>query len=44
MRPHRLEMHFLPAVSAEILNSKELREKVFKIMWDYYSEKNGREL
>ncbi len=38
MRPHRLEMHFLPAVSAENITSKELREKVFKIMWDYFEE------
>ena len=40
MRPHRLEMHFLPAVSYENLTSRELKEKVFKIMWDYYLEKN----
>ncbi|MCW3105782.1 MAG: 1-acyl-sn-glycerol-3-phosphate acyltransferase [Segetibacter sp.] len=40
MRPHRLEMHFLPPVSSENITSKELREKVFKIMWDYYLEKN----
>lgn len=40
MRPHRLEMHFLPAVSPENLSSKELREKVFKTMWDYYLEHN----
>lgn len=40
MRPHRLEMHFLPAVSSENITSKELREKVFKMMWDYYLEKN----
>jgi 1-acyl-sn-glycerol-3-phosphate acyltransferase len=40
MLPHRLEMHFLPAVSAENTTSKELREKVFKIMWDYYEKKS----
>lgn len=40
MRPHSLEMHFLPAVSAENMTSRELREKVFKLMWDYYLEKN----
>jgi 1-acyl-sn-glycerol-3-phosphate acyltransferase len=34
--PHRLEMHFLPAVSAGNTTSKELKEKVFKLMWDYY--------
>ncbi len=36
MLPHTLEMHFLPAVDSNNLSSKELREKVFKIMWDYY--------
>jgi 1-acyl-sn-glycerol-3-phosphate acyltransferase len=40
MQPHRLEMHFLPPVSSENISSKELREKVFKIMWDYFLEKN----
>ena len=35
--PHTLEMHFLPAVSSENISSKDLKEKVFKIMWDYYS-------
>lgn len=40
LRPHHLEMHFLPAVTPENTTSKELREKVFKIMWDYYLEKN----
>lgn len=36
MRPHKLQMHFLPAVSSENITSKELKEKVFAIMWDYY--------
>jgi 1-acyl-sn-glycerol-3-phosphate acyltransferase len=36
LRPHKLEMHFLPPVSPEGISSKELKEKVFKIMWDYY--------
>ncbi len=35
--PHTLEMHFLPPVSAENITSKALKEKVFKIMWDYYA-------
>lgn len=34
--PHTLEMHFLPPVSARNITSKDLKEKVFKIMWDYY--------
>ncbi len=33
--PHKLQMHFLPPVSSVGISSKELREKVFKIMWDY---------
>ena len=36
--PHQLRMHFLPAVSSEGITNKELKEKVFKIMWDYYLE------
>ncbi len=36
--PHTLEMHFLPPVSAKNITGKELKEKVFKIMWDYYFE------
>jgi len=35
--PHSLEMHFLPPVSSENITSKALKEKVFQIMWDYYS-------
>jgi 1-acyl-sn-glycerol-3-phosphate acyltransferase len=38
--PHRLEMRFLEPVSPEGLTTKELKEKVFKIMWDYYLEHN----
>ncbi len=36
MRPKRLEMHFLPAVSSANTTPKELKQQVFKIMWDYY--------
>jgi len=36
MLPHPLEMHFLPAVEATDISVKDLKEKVFKIMWDYY--------
>ncbi len=35
--PHRLEMHFLPAVSAQNTTPKELKAVVFQQMWDYYS-------
>lgn len=38
MMPHKLEMHFLKPVSAENITSRELKQKVFKIMWDYYLE------
>ncbi len=41
MRPHHLEMHFLPAVSSENITSRELREKVFKMMWDYFKERSN---
>jgi 1-acyl-sn-glycerol-3-phosphate acyltransferase len=34
--PHKLEMHFLPAVETGNISAKDLKEKVFKIMWDYY--------
>ncbi len=37
MLPHRLEMHFLPPVDVTGLTSKQLKEKVFQQMWDYYS-------
>ncbi|TDH26386.1 1-acyl-sn-glycerol-3-phosphate acyltransferase [Segetibacter sp. 3557_3] len=36
--PHRLEMHFLPAVDpAQFDTARDLKEHVFRIMWDYYS-------
>ena len=34
--PHRLEMHFLPAVTSVGLSSDELKEQIFRMMWDYY--------
>lgn len=34
--PHKLEMHFLPAVASIDQTSNELQETVFKLMWDYY--------
>ena len=40
MLPHKLEMHFLAPVKSANLSSKELREKVFKLMWDYYEANN----
>jgi 1-acyl-sn-glycerol-3-phosphate acyltransferase len=35
--PHKLEMHFLPAVESTGITSDVLREKVFKAMWDHYA-------
>lgn len=40
LAPHRLEMHFLPAISPENISAKELKEEVFKKMWDYYLQHN----
>lgn len=34
--PHKLEMHFLPPVESSNISPKELKEKVFRMMWDYY--------
>lgn len=36
-RPHKLEMHFLPAVASTNISAEELKNKIFTIMWDYYS-------
>ena len=36
--PHKLEMHFLPAIDSTQYSADELKEKIFKIMWDYYSQ------
>jgi 1-acyl-sn-glycerol-3-phosphate acyltransferase len=36
LMPHPLEIHFLPPISSEGLTTKELKDKVFQIMWDYY--------
>lgn len=38
--PHHLEMHFLPPVSPEGMTSKELKQRVFTMMWNYYLEHN----
>lgn len=35
--PKKLEIHFLPPVSSEGLTSDQLKNKVFQIMWDYYT-------
>jgi 1-acyl-sn-glycerol-3-phosphate acyltransferase len=37
MLPHKLEMHFLPAVSSTGISSDALKQKVFQLMWDHYA-------
>jgi len=39
LEPHKMEMHFLPPVASTNITPKQLKEKVFRQMWDYY-EKN----
>ncbi len=34
--PTRLKMHFLPAVSSQNISAKDLKEKVFTVMKEYY--------
>ena len=36
LRPTKLQMHFLPAVSSEGLKAPALKEKIFTIMKEYY--------
>ncbi len=36
LRPHFLEMHFLEAVNPQGLSTEQLRETVFRRMWDHY--------
>jgi 1-acyl-sn-glycerol-3-phosphate acyltransferase len=36
MLPGKIEMHFLPPISSEGITHPELKEKIFRIMWDYY--------
>jgi 1-acyl-sn-glycerol-3-phosphate acyltransferase len=35
--PHKLEMHFLPAVDSTNITSEQLKEKVFTMMWEHYT-------
>jgi 1-acyl-sn-glycerol-3-phosphate acyltransferase len=34
--PQIIEMHFLPPVESENISAKDLKAKVFRMMWDYY--------
>jgi len=36
VNPHKIEMHFLPPVESTNITAKQLKEKVFRQMWDYY--------
>lgn len=36
LSPSKLELHFLPPVSPENYSANELKEKIFREMWDYY--------
>lgn len=40
MVPHPLEMHFLQPIDSTGLTPKELKEKVFSVMWDYFENNN----
>ena len=40
LMPHTLTMHFLPPISSVGKNPKELKEEVFRIMWNYFKENN----
>lgn len=40
--PHKLEMHFLPAVSSVGISSDELKQQVFTTMWEYYAENDTK--
>jgi 1-acyl-sn-glycerol-3-phosphate acyltransferase len=39
--PHRMEMHFLPAISPEGKSTQQLKEEVFTVMRDYYVTHNN---
>ena len=42
--PHRIDFHFLPPVDTIGLTRDDLpalKEKVFNIMWDYYTKQTG---
>ncbi|MFM6969773.1 MAG: lysophospholipid acyltransferase family protein [Sediminibacterium sp.] len=36
--PGKIEMHFLPPVNVEGKTSKELKEEVFELIWNYYAD------
>lgn len=38
LMPHRLSIHFLPAVEVKGKTANELKQEVFNLMWHYYEE------
>ncbi len=42
LMPHRLKLHFLPAMDPSNYSEKELKEIVFKKMWDYFVENKDK--
>jgi len=38
LMPHSLEMHFLPPVTTANKSAKEVKETVYQLMWNYYSD------
>jgi len=38
--PKKLEIHFLPPVSSVNISAKDLKEEVYKIMWNYFITHN----
>jgi 1-acyl-sn-glycerol-3-phosphate acyltransferase len=39
--PHRLAIHFLPPVSSPGKTTKELKQEVYDVMWNYYQANAG---
>ncbi len=37
LMPHKLEMHFLPAVPSTGKTAGQLKEEIFQLMWNYYA-------
>lgn len=37
LKPHQLEMHFLSAIPTEGRTIKEVKDQVYRIMWEYYN-------
>jgi 1-acyl-sn-glycerol-3-phosphate acyltransferase len=43
LMPHKMEMHFLPPIPVQPGDTTEtLKNRVFKVMWDYYTEASSK--